>query len=198
MKYVIGIVVVGLIGWFGYSQFIAPTADAPVLDATETSATTEAAPADENYNTTRSDRSTEAAPADTPAAATADEPTAAPAQPARDDLDADDDGLETAVAADADATVEPTERTFTLDSFNFGYSMDTIEVNEGDTVTINLTSSDGFHDWVVDEFDAATGKIREGETTSVTFVADTAGTYEFYCSVGSHRAQGMVGTLVVN
>lgn len=86
---------------------------------------------------------------------------------------------------------------FTLDSFNFGYSQSEIRVNEGDTVTINLTSSDGFHDWVVDEFDAATEKIQEGETTSVTFVADTAGTYEFYCSVGSHRAQGMVGTLIV-
>jgi len=86
---------------------------------------------------------------------------------------------------------------FTLDSFNFGYSQTELRVNEGDTVTINLTSSDGFHDWVVDEFKAATEKIQEGETTSVTFVADTAGTYEFYCSVGSHREQGMVGTLIV-
>ncbi|HMA78741.1 MAG TPA: cupredoxin domain-containing protein [Candidatus Paceibacterota bacterium] len=93
---------------------------------------------------------------------------------------------------------EATVKEFTLDSFNFGYSMDVIEVNEGDTVTINLTSSDGFHDWVVDEFDAATEKINVGEETSVTFVADAAGTYEFYCSVGSHRARGMVGTLIVN
>jgi plastocyanin len=96
------------------------------------------------------------------------------------------------------AATEGAVREFTLDSFNFGYSMDTIEVNEGDTVTINLTSSDGFHDWVVDEFDAATEKINVGEETSVTFVADEAGTFEFYCSVGSHRARGMVGTLVVN
>lgn len=33
--------------------------------------------------------------------------------------------------------------------------------------------------------------------TSVTFVADTLGTFEYYCSVGNHRAQGMVGNLVV-
>lgn len=90
-----------------------------------------------------------------------------------------------------------TSKEFTVDSFNFGYSMDEIRVNEGDTVTITLTNSDGFHDWVVDEFDAATETINEGETTTVTFVADTAGTYEYYCSVGNHRAQGMVGTLVV-
>lgn len=89
------------------------------------------------------------------------------------------------------------EQVFNLDSFRFGYSEEEIIVNQGDTVTINLTSSDGRHDWVVDEFNAATEIIEEGETTSVTFVADQVGEFEFYCSVGSHREQGMVGTLIV-
>lgn len=101
-------------------------------------------------------------------------------------------------AADAEADAsEGAAKSFDVDSFSFGYSMDTITVSEGDTVTINLTNSDGFHDWVVDEFDAATEKISAGGSTSVTFVADKAGSYEFYCSVGSHRANGMVGTLIV-
>jgi len=113
---------------------------------------------------------------------------------------------EAAAPLPADATMEypiPDEeavleaKEFTLDSFNFGYDVTEIRVQEGDTVTINLTNSEGFHDWVVDEFDAATEKIREGGLTSVTFVADKAGAYEYYCSVGSHRAQGMVGTLIV-
>jgi plastocyanin len=98
---------------------------------------------------------------------------------------------ETAPVADA------TERVFTLDSFSYGYSETELRVNQGDTVTINLTNSGGFHDWVVDEFGAATEKISAGDTTSVTFVADQAGTFEYYCSVGNHRAQGMVGTLIV-
>ncbi|MAZ56754.1 hypothetical protein CL653_03110 [bacterium] len=84
-----------------------------------------------------------------------------------------------------------------LDGFNFGYSQPTIEVNEGDVVKVTLTSTDGFHDWVVDEFSATTAKVQTGETSSVTFVADKAGTYEYYCSVGQHRQNGMVGTLVV-
>jgi|AntRauTorcE11897_2_1112592.scaffolds.fasta_scaffold01006_2 plastocyanin len=92
---------------------------------------------------------------------------------------------------------ESTSHVFALDSFSYGYSEDEIRVKQGDTVTINLTSSAGFHDWVVDEFGAATEKINVGGTTSVTFVADTAGTFEYYCSVGSHRLQGMVGNLVV-
>lgn len=105
--------------------------------------------------------------------------------------------LEADTAVESDVTAEPTVREFTIDSFNYGYSMDEIRVNEGDTVTINLTNSGGFHDWVVNEFGAATDQIQAGDTTSVTFVADAAGTYEYYCSVGSHRAQGMVGQLIV-
>lgn len=92
---------------------------------------------------------------------------------------------------------EVTEQVFNLDSFRFGYSEEEIIVNQGDTVTINLTSSDGRHDWVVDEFNAATEIIEEGGSASVTFVADQVGEFEFYCSVGSHREQGMVGTLIV-
>ncbi len=90
-----------------------------------------------------------------------------------------------------------TEKEFTVDSFMYGYSPNEIVVNEGDTVTINLINSEGMHDWVVDEFGATTEIIGAGEETSVTFVADKAGEFEFYCSVGSHRAQGMVGTLIV-
>lgn len=80
---------------------------------------------------------------------------------------------------------------------NFAFSMDEITVNKWDKVTINFESTDWFHDWVVDEFDAATEQVRPWTMTSVTFMADEAGMYEYYCSVGSHRAQGMVGTLIV-
>jgi plastocyanin len=107
---------------------------------------------------------------------------------------ADDSVLE--IEASSDIELGEVQE-FTIDSFNFGYSETEIRVQEGDTVTINLTNSDGFHDWVLDEFGAETTQIREGETTSVTFVADTSGTYEYYCSVGSHRENGMVGTLIV-
>lgn len=86
---------------------------------------------------------------------------------------------------------------FTVDSFSFGYSMEEIKVNEGDTVTINLTNSGGFHDLVIDDFDASTAAISAGDTASVTFVAGKKGVYEFYCSIGNHRAQGMVGNLIV-
>lgn len=103
-----------------------------------------------------------------------------------------------------DATSEDTEDessddevVFDVTGSNFEFDTEEIRVSEGDTVTINFTSTGGMHDWVVDEFDAATEIVNEGESTSVTFVADEAGSYEFYCSVGSHRDMGMVGELIV-
>jgi nitrosocyanin len=87
---------------------------------------------------------------------------------------------------------------FTVDGFEFGYDQKTLTVKKGDTVTIKLTNSGKMpHDWVVDEFNAKSKEIKNGEMDSITFVADKAGTFEFYCSVGSHRAMGMVGSLVV-
>ncbi len=136
----------------------------------------------------------------------------------RDDADTDqiddvnltetqtDDALEEADAdsdtSDQDATPseeeeDGTHHVFEIDSFMYGYSVEEITVAQGDIVTINLTNSEGLHDWVVDEFNAATAQIGAGEETSITFVADQPGTFEYYCSVGNHRAQGMVGTLVV-
>ena len=106
--------------------------------------------------------------------------------------------LETDSPAPASESIdESTGTEFIIDAFNFGYSTEEIRVPAGAEVTVTLTNSDGYHDWVVDEFDAATDKISAGETTSVTFTADTPGTYEFYCSVGNHRAEGMVGNLIV-
>ena len=33
--------------------------------------------------------------------------------------------------------------------------------------------------------------------TFVEFTVDKTGTFEYYCSVGQHRANGMVGNLIV-
>lgn len=102
------------------------------------------------------------------------------------------------VGGDAVAPDEtPGKVAFTVLGSNFKYDMNEIRVKEGDEVTINFRSVDGFHDWVVDEFDAATEKVQTDGETSVTFVADKKGTFEFYCSVGKHRENGMVGNLIV-
>ena len=72
-----------------------------------------------------------------------------------------------------------------------------IRVNEGDKIRIEFTSEEGFHDWKVDEFNAATQKVNPGTAASIEFIADKKGAFEYYCSVGQHRANGMKGNLIV-
>lgn len=98
---------------------------------------------------------------------------------------------------DITLTNTATTKTFAVSGVNFAFNLKQINVKQGDTVVINFTSTDGFHDFVIDEFDARTEKVKTGGTTSITFVANKKGTFEYYCSVGSHRVNGMVGTLVV-
>jgi len=86
---------------------------------------------------------------------------------------------------------------FDLTGKNFEFSEKELRIKEGQTVTINFESTQGFHDWVIDEFDAHTKQVNPGEPTSVTFVANKTGEYEYYCSVGKHRDMGMKGILVV-
>jgi len=72
-----------------------------------------------------------------------------------------------------------------------------IRVKKGDTIRLTFINGGGFHDWVLDEFDAATKKIAGGKSETIEFVADKSGNFEFYCSVGNHRAMGMWGKFIV-
>jgi plastocyanin len=85
----------------------------------------------------------------------------------------------------------------TITNDGYDYMPAEIRVNVGDTVRLTYENGGGFHDWVLDEFDAATQRITGGQSDTIEFTADRAGTFEFYCSVGNHRALGMVGDFVV-
>ncbi len=91
----------------------------------------------------------------------------------------------------------PAVKEFTVRGSSFMFDPATIAVNLGDTVKITFKNSGGMHDWKIDEFGAATKKIKTGEEEALEFVANKAGTFEYYCSVGDHRTKGMKGTLTV-
>ncbi|MDB5266593.1 MAG: Blue (Type 1) copper protein [Parcubacteria group bacterium] len=91
----------------------------------------------------------------------------------------------------------PTSKTFTVTGSNFAFAPSALSVNKGDKVTIIFKNSGGLHDFKIDEFAAATKRINGGESDTVTFTADRSGSFEFYCSVGTHRQMGMKGTLTV-
>ncbi len=81
---------------------------------------------------------------------------------------------------------------------DFSFDPDSFTVKAGQEVTVTLTSNDMEHDFVLEDLDVQTETIEEGETGSVTFTApEEPGEYTYYCSVGDHRAMGMVGTMIV-
>jgi nitrosocyanin len=88
-------------------------------------------------------------------------------------------------------------KAFTVEGSSFKFVPNVMTVKKGDTVQITFKNLEGFHDWRLDEFNAKTKTIKAGETDTVSFVADKAGTFEYYCSIGQHRAQGMKGSLIV-
>lgn len=90
-----------------------------------------------------------------------------------------------------------TVKEFTVTGSNFRFAPATLTVKKGDTVKITFKNSGGMHDFVIDEFNARTKQIQGGAQETITFVADKAGSFEYYCSVGNHRAMGMKGTLTV-
>lgn len=79
----------------------------------------------------------------------------------------------------------------------FYYDPDIIEAKVGQTVRVTFNSVDMQHDFDIDELDLDTEVIPGGESLTFEFTPTEVGEFEYYCSVGSHREEGMVGTLVV-
>lgn len=110
------------------------------------------------------------------------------------------DMQETKLPKDYNVPVGDTEapvKEFVIAGDNFSFSPKVITVNKGDLVKITFKNTGGFHDLVINEYKVATKQIRTDEEETISFIADKAGSFEYYCSVGTHRAQGMWGTLKV-
>jgi plastocyanin len=90
-----------------------------------------------------------------------------------------------------------TVKSFTVNGSSFAFAPTALTVNKGDTVKITFKNTGGNHDLKIDEFNAGTKILSSGQEETITFVANKAGSFEYYCSVGSHRAMGMKGTLTV-
>lgn len=99
---------------------------------------------------------------------------------------------------DSEAMAEDsTAQTFEIEAGSFYFKPNEIRVKKGDKVKIVMTSADMMHDFNIDELNVKLPITKSGETNTVEFTADTAGEFEFYCSVGQHRANGQVGTIIV-
>ncbi len=78
--------------------------------------------------------------------------------------------------------VPPQQRTLRLEASQFAYSPAEINVNSGDTVTLELVSTDVVHGLYVDEYGISV-TADPGQTARLTFVADKPGSFRFRCNV---------------
>lgn len=76
------------------------------------------------------------------------------------------------------------------------FSPKEIAVNKGDLVRIKITNIKGTHDFKIDELGVYTETPLDKEMV-VEFVADRAGSFEYYCTKPGHRQNGHWGTLKV-
>lgn len=76
----------------------------------------------------------------------------------------------------------PQERIFRVEASQFAYSPSELKVNPGDTVTIQLVSTDVVHGLYVDGYDISI-EADPGQTAMLTFTADRPGSYRVRCNV---------------
>ncbi|MBR9689406.1 MAG: hypothetical protein GOV01_00715 [Candidatus Altiarchaeota archaeon] len=87
---------------------------------------------------------------------------------------------------------------FYVQGYQWGFNPDTIEVNKGDRVRIIGTSNDVKHSFDLSEFGVDLD-LEVGKNNTIEFVANKAGTFQFYCDVFCGRGHSsMTGRLVVN
>ena len=91
-------------------------------------------------------------------------------------------GLVVAFAPLPVQSIAPQERTFRIEAGQFAYSPSELKVNPGDTVTIQLVSTDVVHGLYVDGYNVSI-EADPGQTTTLTFVADKPGSFRFRCNV---------------
>lgn len=90
---------------------------------------------------------------------------------------------------------EPADVNINLNVESFAFTPSTIAARPGDKVNVTFTNVKGLHTFVIDE---AKVNVAVSAGESVIFTAPSEpGQYPFYCDIGSHRALGLIGTLVV-
>lgn len=102
---------------------------------------------------------------------------------------------------DMDSEDQATENSITIDMANYSFTPAIIEAAPGDRITVKLTNSGGFHDFVIDELNVASAPINTGDEAMVVIDVPEnpdQNEYVFYCSVGNHRQLGMEGVLRIS
>lgn len=88
-------------------------------------------------------------------------------------------------------------RTFDIEAYNWGFRITPPQfvVNQGDSVTLRLRATSGFHGFYLDRYVTNAPSLSSPEPITITFVADKSGTFafactQFYCGSGHFDMHG--------
>lgn len=84
-----------------------------------------------------------------------------------------------------------------IEAGSFYYKPNLIRVKKGEKVKVTLNAVSMVHNFNIDELSVKGPNTQMGTSSTVEFTADKVGEFEFYCSIGQHRANGQVGKLIV-
>lgn len=84
-----------------------------------------------------------------------------------------------------------------IEAGSFYYKPNLIRVKKGEKIKVTLNAVSMVHNFNIDEFNVKGPNTQSGASSTIEFTADKAGEFEFYCSIGQHRANGQVGKLIV-
>jgi len=91
----------------------------------------------------------------------------------------------------------PQDRIFRINARQYAYSPSELEINRGDSVTIQLVSTDVVHGLYLDGYDLSV-VADPGQTASLTFTADKPGSFRFRCNITCGAMHPfMIGRLAV-
>lgn len=81
----------------------------------------------------------------------------------------------------------------------FAYSPSTLNFSTGDTVELTFKNEGTVsHNLTIQDLGLTTKTIAPGTSDTIEFTVEKTGTYDFFCTVDSHEALGMKGTIVVD
>lgn len=91
-----------------------------------------------------------------------------------------------------------TFKEITIEMQNWDISMSPATLKKGDTVKLMVKVKNGRHGLSMPAFDVKTGELGAGEEEAITFVADKAGSFDYFCYVPCGQGhKDMRGKLVV-
>lgn len=97
----------------------------------------------------------------------------------------------TSLAAGQDSSVG--FREFKMTAKNYDFDPNVITVKKGEKVRLQVTSTDRDHGIKIEGYDI-NQVVKKGQTATIEFTADKAGTFEFkcsvYCGMGHRRMKG--------